>query len=86
MANVLRAPAHPATSVGVMLEEEFLEPLGITQDGLAKAMGVTSETVKELCSNRRRVTVETATLLAEVLGTTPAFWLNLQRLNDGHGG
>jgi len=85
MFDVLKIAAHPVTSVGVILEEEFLEPLGITQDGLAKAMGVTSETVKELCSNRRRVTAETAFLLAQVLGTTPTFWRNLQRLNDGHG-
>lgn len=86
MADVLRTPAHPVTSVGVMLEEEFLEPLGISQDGLAKVMGVTSETVKELCSNRRRVTAEMAFTLAQALGTTPTFWRNLQRLNDGHGG
>lgn len=86
MADVLRTPAHPVTSVGVILDEEFLEPLGITQDGLAKAMGVTSETIKELCSNRRRVTAETAFLLAQALGTTPTFWLNLQRFNDGYGG
>ena len=86
MADVLRTPAHPVTSVGVMLEEEFLEPLGISQDGLAKAMGVSLETVKELCSNRCRVTAETAFLLTQALGTTPIFWRNLQRLNDGHGG
>ena len=86
MADILRTPAHPVISVGVMLEEEFLEPLGITQDRLAKAMGVTSETVKELCSNRRRVTAETAFLLARALGTTPTFWRNLQRLNDDLGG
>ncbi|MBF5054732.1 hypothetical protein Y5W_00026 [Alcanivorax sp. 521-1] len=85
MADVLRTPAHPVTSVGVMLEVEFLEPLGITEDGLVKTMGVSLETVKELCSNRRRVTAETAFLLAQALGTTPTFWRNLQRLNDGHG-
>ena len=85
MAEALRVPAHPVTSVGVMLKEEFLEPLGITEDGLARAMGVRQETVKELCSNRRRVTGETTFLLAQALGTTPNFWRNLQRLNDGHG-
>lgn len=86
MADVLRTPAYPVTSVGVILEEEFLEPLGITEDGLAKAMGMSLETVKELCGNRRRVTAETAFLLAQALGTTPMFWLNLQRINDGHRG
>ena len=86
MADALRVPAHPVTSVGLMLKEEFLEPLGITEDGLARAMGVSQETVKELCSSRRRVTAETAFLLAQALGTTPTFWRNLQRLSDVHGG
>lgn len=49
-------------------------------------MGVSPETVKELCGNRRRVTAEMACLLARALGTTSAFWLNLQRLNDGQAG
>ncbi|GAA5127173.1 HigA family addiction module antitoxin [Alloalcanivorax gelatiniphagus] len=65
-----------------MLKEEFLEPLGVTQGELAKAMGVGRKTVNELCGNRRGVTAETAFLLAKVLGTTPEFWLNLQLLND----
>lgn len=82
MAEALRIPAHQPTSVGLMLKEEFLEPLGITQGELAKAMGVGRKTVNELCGNRRGVTAETAFLLAKVLGTTPEFWLNLQLLND----
>lgn len=82
MAKALRIPAHQPTSVGLMLKDEFLEPLGITQGELAKAMGVGRKTVNELCGNRRGVTAETAFLLAKVLGTTPEFWLNLQLLND----
>ncbi|MFC6327772.1 HigA family addiction module antitoxin [Alloalcanivorax gelatiniphagus] len=82
MAEALRIPAHQPTSVGLMLKEEFLEPLGVTQGELAKAMGVGRKTVNELCGNRRGVTAETAFLLAKVLGTTPEFWLNLQLLND----
>ncbi len=82
MVEALRIPAHQPTSVGTMLREEFLEPLGITQGELAKAMGVGRKTVNELCCDRRGVTAETAFLLAKVLGTTPGFWLNLQLIND----
>lgn len=82
MVEALKIPAHQPTSVGTMLKEEFLEPLGITQGELAKAMGVGRKTVNELCGSRRGVTAETAFLLAKVLGTTPEFWLNLQFMND----
>ena len=82
MVQVLKIPAQQPTSVGAMLKEEFLEPLGITQDELAKAMVVSRKTVNELCGDRRGVTAESAFLLAKVLGTTPEFWLNLQIMND----
>jgi addiction module HigA family antidote len=82
MVEALKIPAHQPTSVGAMLKEEFLQPLGISQGELAKAMGVGRKTVNELCGGRRGVTAETAFLLAKVLGTTPEFWLNLQLIND----
>jgi addiction module HigA family antidote len=82
MVEALKIPAHQPTSEGAMLKEEFLQPLGISQGELAKAMGVGRKTVNELCGGRRGVTAETAFLLAKVLGTTPEFWLNLQLIND----
>ena len=82
MIEALKIPAHQPTRVGAMLKEEFLAPLGITQGELAKSMGVGRKTINELCGNRRGVTVETALLLAKVLGTTAEFWLNLQLVND----
>ncbi|WP_432470507.1 HigA family addiction module antitoxin [Amphritea sp. HPY] len=82
MTTEFRIPGHEPTSVGVMLKEEFLEPLNITQGQLAKAMGVGRKTVNELCGNKRAITVETAFLLAKVLGTTPEFWINLQIINN----
>ncbi len=69
-------------SVGEMITEEYLVPLGLTQGNLAKAMGVSRKTVNELCTGKRAVTVDTALLLAKVLGTTADFWLNLQRRID----
>ena len=69
-------------SVGEILVEEFMQPLGLTQGALAKAMGVQRKHVNELCNNRRAVTVSTALILARVFGNSPDFWLNVQRRSD----
>ena len=69
-------------SVGEMITEEYLVPLGITQGRLAEAMGVSRKTVNELCTNRRSVTADTALMLATVFGNTVDFWLKLQQRND----
>ena len=73
---------QPLVTVGEMLVAEFLEPFGITQDGLAKAMMVSRKTVNELCNNKRAITVDTALILAKVFENTADFWLNLQKRND----
>ena len=70
------------TTVGEMLTEEFMEPLRLTQGALAEAMGVQRKHVNELCNNRRNVTAATALILARVFGTSPDFWLNVQRRSD----
>jgi len=69
-------------SVGEMIITEFLGPLNLTQDGLAKVMMVSRKTVNELCNNKRTITVDTALILAKVFGNSPDFWLNLQKRND----
>lgn len=69
-------------SVGEILEREFMEPLGLTQTALAKAMGVPRRLVNELCRDRRSVTVQTALILARVFENTADFWLNVQKRND----
>ena len=69
-------------SVGEMITEEFLVPLGINQGQLSSAMGVSRRTVNELCTGKRSITVDTALMLAKVFGNTPNFWLNLQQRND----
>ena len=78
MLTTKRKPA----SVGEILIEEFMEPMGLTQGALAKAMGVQRKHVNELCNNRRTVTAATALILARVFGNTPDFWLNVQRRGD----
>jgi addiction module HigA family antidote len=80
-ANMLTTKRKPAT-VGEILTEEFMEPMGPTQGALAEAMGVQRKHVNELCGNRRNVTAATALILARVFGNSPDFWLNVQRRSD----
>jgi len=79
--SMLITKRKPA-SVGEVLIEEFMEPMNLTQTELAEAMGVPRRLVNELCRNRRGISVQTALILAHVLGTTADFWLNLQKRND----
>ena len=69
-------------SVSEILTEEFMQPMGLTQTALAKAMGVQRKHVNELCNDRRNVTAPTALILARVFGNSPDFWLNVQRRID----
>lgn len=78
---MLTTKRKPAT-VGEILVEEFMKPLGLTQSGLAEAMGVPRKHVSELCNDRRAVTAATALILARVFGNSPEFWLNVQRRGE----
>jgi addiction module HigA family antidote len=78
---MLMTKRKPA-SVGEILVQEFMEPMGLTQAVLAEAMGVQRKHVNELCNNRRAVTAPTALILARVFGNSPDFWLNVQRRSD----
>src|SRR5713101_37052 len=78
---MLMTTRKPAT-VGEILTEEFMEPMGLTQGTLAEAMGVARKHVNELCNDRRAVTAATALILARVFGNSPEFWLNVQRRSD----
>ena len=73
-----RIPTHP----GVILSQEFLAPLGITQVALAAHLGVPVQRINELVRGKRGVTPETAWLLALALNTTPEYWINLQAAHD----
>jgi addiction module HigA family antidote len=69
-------------SVGEILTEEFMIPMGLTQAALADAMGVQRKHVNELCNDRRAITAPTSLILARVFGNSPEFWLNVQRRSD----
>lgn len=71
-------PVHP----GEQLREEFLKPLGLSAYKLAKDINVSVSRIQDLVAERRTVTGDTALRLARYFGTTPEFWLNLQRDYD----
>ena len=71
-------PTHP----GAMLREDFLPDYGLTVSNLAKAIGVSRQTVNELLRERRAVSPEMALRLSHLFGNSPEFWLNAQRAFD----
>ena len=73
-----RIPTHP----GVVLSQEFLAPLGLSQVALAAHLGVSVQRVNELVRGKRGITPQTAWLLAQAFNTTPEFWTNLQSAYD----
>jgi addiction module HigA family antidote len=71
-------PVHP----GEVLKEEFLKPLGLSANALARAIRVPGNRISAIVNAERGVTADTALRLAKALGTTPDFWLNLQKQYD----
>jgi addiction module HigA family antidote len=71
-------PIHP----GELLREDFLPDFGLTVSGLARAVGVSRQTVNELLRERRAVSPEMALRLSRLFGNSPEFWLNAQRAVD----
>jgi len=71
-------PTHP----GEMLREDFLPDYRLTASSLARALGVSRQSVNELLRERRAVSPEMAIRLARLFGNTPEFWLNAQRALD----
>ena len=68
-------PIHP----GEQLREEFMKPLGLTAYRLAKDLGVPVTRIQAIIGERRSITGDTALRLGRYFGTTPEFWLNMQR-------
>ena len=71
-----------AVPPGVVLREEFMAPLGLSARMLARELGVPSNRITAVLGGTRRVTAETALLLAERFATSAEFWLNLQMMHD----
>ncbi len=67
---------------GEVLRDEFMAPLGLSGRALARELGVPSNRITEIVAGMRRITAETAILLAERFGTSAEFWLNLQTAHE----
>jgi antitoxin HigA-1 len=71
-------PVHP----GEILEEEFLRPLGLSANELAKRIDVPATRISEVIRGRRGITADTALRLARFFGTSADLWLGLQSEHD----
>lgn len=80
--DVAAGEGIPPTHPGVILREEFLDPLGITAYRLAKSIGVPKNRVTGIVNGERALTSDTALRLARFFGTTAEFWVNLQSHYD----
>ena len=80
MLPLKRAPTHP----GEILQEEFLKPLNLSQEQLAKHLGGTwtQSKISEIINKKRRITEAIALDFADVFGTSSEFWMNLQYRYD----
>jgi len=74
MAIKKLAPVHP----GEILQKEFLEPMGLSQNRLALALGVPARRINEIVLRKRGITADTALRLARYFKMSPQFWLGLQ--------
>lgn len=63
---------------GEVLLKEFLEPLNLSQNRLAREIGVPPRRINEIVLGKRAITADTAMRLSRFLGTSAQFWLNLQ--------
>jgi antitoxin HigA-1 len=80
MANFTNGmrPVHP----GEVLREDYLVPLGMTANALARALDVTPNRINDIVLERRGITPETALRLARYFGGDAQTWLNLQMTYD----
>jgi antitoxin HigA-1 len=76
--NFHAVTTHP----GEMLNEEFLKPLGLSQNALAMKIRVPATRIGDIVHGRRAITPDTALRFARFFGNSPEFWMNLQQMYD----
>ncbi|WP_335342277.1 HigA family addiction module antitoxin [Sedimenticola hydrogenitrophicus] len=72
------APTHP----GDILLHDFLEPLDMSANALALELHVPANRISKIVKGERNITGDTALRLARYFGTTPEFWMNLQKNHE----
>lgn len=73
----MRTPIHPGEILG-----EELEELDMTAAGLARIIEVPANRITQIIAGKRTITADTALRLAQYFGTSPDFWMNLQKIYD----
>jgi len=63
---------------GEILLEDYMTPMGLTQNALARAIGVPPRRINEIVHGRRAITLDTSLRLGRYFGQSPRFWLNIQ--------
>ena len=76
--SIMKHPLHP----GEVLQELYLTPLGISAITLAKKILVPRTRIERLLRGDTSLSADTAIRLARIFGTTPEYWLNMQRAFD----
>jgi antitoxin HigA-1 len=74
MSTQRMSPVHP----GEILLEEFMKPMGISQNALARALRVSPRRINEIIHGKRCISVDTALRLSRHFGTSVQFWIGLQ--------
>lgn len=72
----------PLVTPGDILREEFMAPLALSINALAKALDVPANRIMAILKNRRSITADTALRLAQYFATSAEFWMNLQQHYD----
>lgn len=72
----------PPLTPGEVLLEEFMRPAGLSARNLAAELGVPGNRISTILNGSRRVTADTALLLAQRFGTSAELWMNLQTAHD----
>jgi addiction module HigA family antidote len=78
MAERKLQPVHP----GEVLQEEFLKPMGLSQNRLALDLGVPARRINEIVQGKRAISADTALRLSRYFGLSEQFWMNLQARYD----
>jgi len=71
-------PTHP----GEMLREDYMPDFDLSATSMAKALGVSRQTINEILRERRAITSVMALRLSRLFGNSPEFWLNAQHARD----
>lgn len=78
MNKTKRKPTHP----GIIIKEDYLEPLSISIKDMAANLGISRKTLSKIVNSRGSVTPEMALRLSRAFDTTPDIWMNLQKKYD----